>query len=273
MESQGYLFHELTGKFPLLGRKAIDGECYFFFFFSNIPAMLLYSQNFIRFLFLLVELPQSTKWHFSPVSAWRLQLQLQRRLSHNSSGSDGSQSWMHLLRLDTAHPSWSKNNRLKLPTCSRATLSNVILQGVTPPCHTDFLDVDIVVWVNICCCYSTVVSFRLSRSKDENMFWCLPPACSIWEALCICPELLNSCDQMTPYPLLSLKHQFNSQLLAHWIPTTSGIITSGYLSVHVAVIPSFHINIPEPKPRGNYALLCSRWKWWRNKRTNKLIWL
>ena len=103
---------------------------------------------------------------------------------------------------DTSHPSWSKTNDLKLPTCSRATLSNTILQGVIPTCHTDFLDVDTVVGANIRCCNSAVISFRLSRSKDVNMFQCLPPSCSTWETLCVSAERLNSCDQMTPYPLL-----------------------------------------------------------------------
>lgn len=98
---------------------------------------------------------------------WGLRL----RLSHNSSGSGGSQPWMQLLRsgtLLTRHG--AKNNYQKLPTCSGANLSNTILRGVIPTCHTDFLDVDTVVGVNICCCYSAVISFRLSRSKEKTRF-------------------------------------------------------------------------------------------------------
>jgi len=111
--------------------------------------------------------------------------------------------------------------------------------GVTSTCHTHFWDVDTVVGENICCCYSAVISFRLSRSKDESMFQCLPPACSTWEPPCALSGCLSSCDWMTPYALLSLKHQFNSQLLAYWLLTaTRSLHSSGYLAVHMAVFPS-----------------------------------
>lgn len=253
MENQGYLFHALKGKFPLLSRKARDGECHSFFSFFfplNIYqwccCTLKTSYAFYSSLLSCHNPPNNTSalCQFEGSSS-----------SHNSSGSDGSQSPVPLLSLDTAHPSWSKNNHLKLPTCSRATLSNTILQGVTPPCHSDFLDVDTVLWVNICCCYSTVVSFRLCRSKDENMFWCLPAACSTWEASAFPLGCWAAVPKDTSCPPLS---ETSVSFPAPWsLNPYHQQHSSGFLAVHVAIFPSFHIKNPRKKGEiTSFALQC-----------------
>lgn len=220
MESQGYLFHELKGKFPLFSNKARDGECYLFFL----------SVHQWRCCTLKTPYAFYSSWlscHNPPNDTSAL---------CQFEGSATAKAQPQFIRIrwqpvpvhappETGHcsPIVEQKQSSEAPHLLQGHSVKCDTSGVTPPCHTDFLDVDIVVWVNICCCYSAVVSFRLSRSEDENMFWCLPPARSTWEALCISSGLLNSCDRMTPYPLLSLKHQFNSQLLSLWIPTTSGI--------------------------------------------------
>lgn len=246
MESQRYLFHVLKGKFPLLSRKARDEECYFFlFFFFSIYSSHAVTLSKLPVFFIPLGWAATIQCHFSPVSG----LQLQLRLSHNSSGSDGSQSPVHLLRVDTAHPPWSKTNCLKLPACSRATLANPILQGVTPPCHSGFLGVDTVLWVNICYCYSTGSH---SDSPETKMKTCFGASCCLLHlrSLCISSGLLNSCDQRTPCALLSLKHHFNSQLLT--LNPQQQWHSSGFLAVHMTISPFFHFSIPEP--RGNYNI-------------------
>lgn len=198
------------------------------FFSQHIPVMLPYSQNFLRVFCLSVELPSSASQRCSPVSIRGLRLSL----GHNSSGSDGSPSWMHLLRAGTLLTRHGAKTAIwSCPPAPGPLCQIRYFGGVTPTCQTDFWDVDTAVGANICCCCSAVSSFRRSRSKDENMFRCLPPACSTWETLGVSSERLNSCGQTTPYPLPALEHRFNSQLLPRWILTASGIPLGTELSL------------------------------------------
>lgn len=186
------------------------------------PVRLLHPQNFILFLCLSIELPWSAQWHFSPMSFWGLHL----RLSHNSSGSDGSHSWVHLLRDGTL-----------LIHHGAKTIIWSYPPAPGPLCQIWYLGGWYYLSYSFFWVWQTSVAatqlWSQFDSPEGKMEMCLSASLlpARLKTLRVSSEQPNSCDQMTPYPLLSLKCQFDAQLFSHWTLTTSGIPLDIYLCI------------------------------------------
>lgn len=167
------------------------------------------------------------------------------------------------------------------PTMEQNQLSEAarLLQGHSGKSHPSGGDTSLSFWF-FGCWHSALsehlllllhwVSFRLSRSKDENMFWCLllpaPPekplhflwaAEQLWPKDTLCPSLSEASLQF-PAP-----HSESPAAVAFlWISSCA----YGHFPI---------LSFQYPRTKGKLQhLLCSLWKWWRKGQTKKkLIWL
>lgn len=214
MESQRYLFHVLKGKFPLLSRKARDEECYFFLFFFF--SIYIHSQNFLYFLSLLVELPQSN------VTSAQCQ--------GSSSSSDSATIHQDQMAASPQCTSWEwtllTHHGAKPIVWSCPPAPGPLWQ--IPSFRGWHLPVILVFWVLTQCFEWTSVTATplgliqtLQKQRWKHVL--VPPAaCSTWEASAFplgCWTAVTK-GHLVPFSLWSITSIPSSSL---WIPSSSGI--------------------------------------------------